>query len=138
MENLRTLRPQLISLALQVAEGEGLSLDFSPGSVSNVEKILASLHKDYRQTKSEDGLFGLALEFGAYLIEVIDRNYPPKGKWTRDHPEVGPNTFPYEWRGATLFPVGWCQKRILDGPGDNVTTKFERLILPRVSAPASN
>jgi hypothetical protein len=131
MTSLPALRKQLVALALQIGENEGYPLDFSPQSVQEVEAILASLHEYYVQTKNEDGLFGIALEFGAYLIEVIERNYPPKGRWRRDHPDLGKNTFPFEWRGATIFPVAWCQKRIWDGPGDDVVSKFEMLVVQR-------
>jgi hypothetical protein len=131
LPSFATLRRKLIELALQVGRDEGRVLDFSPESIHEVEAILASVHRYYRRTRKDDGLLGLALEFGAYIVETVDRNYPPTGRWRRNHPDLGPDTFPYDWRGTTLFPVAWCHKRLLDGPGDNVVTKFESLVINR-------
>lgn len=30
-----------------------------------------------------------------------------------------------------LFPVGWCLKRIIDGPGDDVVSKWKALVVNR-------
>jgi len=105
-------------------------LDFSPQSVCIVERVLTMVHDDFAKSGSTDGLSGIALEFAAYLFEVIDRNYGPV-EWRRDDPEFGPDSFPLIWRDRTLFPFAWCEKRIFDGPGDNVWTKFITLVQDR-------
>jgi hypothetical protein len=75
-------------------------------------------------------LQGIALEFGAYIIRVIEQHFGPVD-WQRDHPSFGEDSFPLYWRETTLFPVGWCLKRILDGTGDDVWSKFQTLVLDR-------
>jgi hypothetical protein len=133
-KDLRALKKELIHLAEQVAfESYDVTLDQSVESVAEVESILGQLHDDFRRTKNEEGLKGLALEFAAYLISVTERNFG-KGSWSRDHSEMGPDTFPYEWNGATLFPYSWCLKRIIDGPADDVWAKFQTLVVQRASA----
>jgi hypothetical protein len=71
---------------------------------------------------------GIALEFAAYIVKVIETNYEP-GEWVRDHPDFGKDAFPYRWKGKELFPFAWCQKRIFDGPADDVWAKFKALVL---------
>jgi hypothetical protein len=105
-----------------------MKLDHSPRSVRRVEKILGRMHEDYRRTGSDEGLNGVALEFAAYIVTVIDTHFGP-AEWQRDHPTMGEGTFPCHWRGKDLFPYAWCQKRIFDGPGDDVWSKFETLVL---------
>ena len=130
---LAPLRDELDGLALQVASNFGVKLDHSPKSVKKVEKILGKLHDEYSRTGNDDGMNGIAMEFGAYIIKVIELNFDP-GTWSRDHPELGPDSFPYHWQGKDVFPFAWCQKRIFDGPGDDVWAKFNALILGHVSA----
>jgi len=129
-DDMPALRVKLCSLAEQVAAAFDVELDYSERSIQDVDGILGQLHDEYRRTKSEEGLQGIALEFGAYLVSVLERHRGPV-LWRRDHPDLGADTFPMEWRGATLFPVGWCLKRIIDGPGDDLVSKWQALVLSR-------
>ncbi|MCX6148588.1 MAG: hypothetical protein NTW25_15245 [Candidatus Kapabacteria bacterium] len=85
------------------------------------------MNKEYQKTNKDDGLDGVALIFGFYIVEVIERNHGT-GKMEQNH-EIGENTFPFYWNGSDLFPYGWCGKRIFDGEGDNVAVKYKLLIL---------
>ncbi len=123
------LKESMSALAERIAsEAFAKRLDYSIESVQAVETILAALHDEYVKTHSEDGLHGIALEFGAYLVKLIEHNFGPVD-WTRDHADFGQDSFPLDWRGRTLFPVAWCLKRIIDGSGDNVWSKFKILVL---------
>jgi hypothetical protein len=130
-QEMIALRKKLCGLAERIANGFKLSLDYTDESVDCVEKVLSAVHADYKKTRSEKGIRGIALEFAAYLVTVLERLYGPV-LWQRDHPEMGKETFPVEWRGVTLFPYGWCMKRILDGPGDDIRSKWNALVLTRV------
>ena len=126
------LKDDLAALAERVArDAFAVTLDYSVDSVREVERILGRLHDDYRRTRDDRGLHGAALEFAAYLIEVIELHHPPAGAWTRDHPSLGPEIFPYAWRDAEIFPYAWCAKRIFDGPGDDVWAKFQAVVLSK-------
>jgi hypothetical protein len=132
------LKDKMSALAERIAlEGFKIKLDYSVESIKQVESILAKLHKDYKRTRSEDGLQGIALEFGAYIVKVIEKHFGSV-TWERDHPSIGQDTFPLQWRGTTLFPFGWCMKRILDGPGDDVWFKFHALILKHNDKPENS
>jgi len=38
---------------------------------------------------------------------------------------AGEKSYPLHWLGGDSFPVGWCFKRIMNGPEDNVWDKFQ-------------
>lgn len=129
-ENITLLKEELAGYAEQIASEFGIKLDYSVKSVKKVEKILSTLHKEYRRTNDDKGLNGVALEFAAYIIKVIEKNFEP-GEWNRNHPTFGPDTFPYKWYDVELFPYSWGLKRIFDGSGDDVWVKFKALIVKR-------
>jgi len=124
---LSELEDRLVELAIQIADSFGKKLDFSEKSVKVVEKILSKFHKEYKKTGDEEGLNGIALEFAFYIIKVIENNYE-KGRLERNHKDFGDDSFPYYWRGSTIFPYSWCLKRIFDGKADNVWIKYKVLI----------
>jgi hypothetical protein len=119
------------------------SLDYSPESVALLEaNILQPLHEQHRKET-----FPLAREkdeawrWGAYVGEVILRL--TAGHWEVDHVAGGPRSYPVVVGRGASFPMGWCRKRILNGPEDNVWHKLQILYLnqgePRdgTSAPPS-
>lgn len=130
-KDMQKLKEELTGYALEIAEQFGIKLDFTHNSVKRVEKILGKLHKEFKKTADEEGLHGISLEFAAYIISVIEKN-SKQGVWKRDHPEIGEATFPYEWNNKTIFPYGWCMKRIYDGKQDNVWSKYKVLVLSEV------
>ena len=125
------LRDKLAAFAVDIAAADEVRLDYSPRSIRKVEKILGKVHAGFKKSGDEDGLNGVAFNFAAYIIKVIESNYTA-GVWARDHPQLGEETFPYNWQGQTLFPVAWCQKRIFDGKADNVWKKFKTLVLKNI------
>jgi hypothetical protein len=101
----------------------GIALDYSEKSIQDVEKILGTIHEEYVASKPERGAMGLAMAFGAYIGEVIRRGNPGS-KWERNHPVAGENSYPLSWLGGEIFPCGWCYKRIVNGPEDDVWHKY--------------
>lgn len=124
------LRPILLPLALKIVRSYFPfgRLDYSPNSVHIIEKTLGKLHKEFVRQGSDEGVWGTSLEFAAYIVEVIDRNYGPVD-WQRDDSQFGQDSFPLYWRGTTLFPLTWCLKRILEGEEDNVWDKFSIIVM---------
>lgn len=114
--------------AIEVGKSYNINLDYSDESIKNVEFILNNIHNEYLKSKNTEGLRGLALIFGFYIIEVIEINHG-KGRIERNHETFGENTFPFYWRESTLFPYAWCLKRIFDGESDNIEIKYKLLIL---------
>ncbi len=130
--DMNETRDQLAPLAVKIAqEGYGVSLDYSRESIRSVEQVLGALYDQYQQEGRPDNLQGVALEFGAYIVQVMDRNDGP-GKWLKDSPEMGPNTMPYYWRDRVIFPVTWCEKRLTMGPSEDVWAKYQQVVLSQV------
>jgi hypothetical protein len=128
--SVEALKPILIACAKKVVKAAAptVKLDFSPQSIRDIENVLSGIHDEYLNSGDDTGLNGIALEFAAYIVEVMKRNYGPV-KWDRDGSEFGLDSFPLLWRGRLLFPYAWCQKRIFDGPDDNVWIKFKLLVM---------
>ena len=127
-QELIEIKNELITHAIEVGKEYNFKLDFSDQSIKKVEKILSNIHEDYKKTKNDEGLIGLAYMFGFYIVEVIEKNHG-EGRIERNHPDFGDNSFPFYWNDGTLFPMAWCQKRIFDGDGDNVEIKYRILVL---------
>jgi len=67
---------------------------------------------------------------GVRRIPGVDyRASPWPIDWKRDDPTVGEDSFPLHWNGTTIFPYGWCLKRILDGPADECRFKWQVFVL---------
>jgi hypothetical protein len=128
-KHVEALMVDMKARAVEVArKAFNIELDYNDESVKQIEKILGKIHKDYKRTKNEEGLRGLALFFAAFIGEVIRRK-GFGGKWQRHHPVIGDDTFPFQWRGKTLFLYAWCFKRIIEGKQDDVWIKYQTLVL---------
>lgn len=127
-EDIELLMQQGVKEALALAKEAELDFDFTDKSIKEVENLLGEMYREYKKTGDEEGVHGLALMLAAYIGEVI-RKKGFGGKWARNHPQMGKDSFPFHWRGHDLFLYGWCVKRILDGSGDNVFFKYQCLVL---------
>ena len=123
-EKVAFFQSEAVSMA---RESYGISLDYSPSSVKQVEEILGKLHDEYQRRGTTEGQRGLALAYGAYIGEVIRRE-AGEGRWAPDDPKFGVGTMPLYWRGHTTFPVTWCLKRLANGEEDNVWTKYQLIV----------
>ena len=127
---------QLISYACDhaVAEAEqydGIKLDYSIDSIKKVDTILGRVHDLYVKNPSSVQVQGIALEYGAYVGEVIRRNEPGT-YWTRDSQIAGEKSFPLHWKSTENYPLGWCSRRIVNGNDDLIWIKYT-VIKERVS-----
>lgn len=104
---------------------QGVTLDYSPGSIERVESILSALHN--RQTEnpmSDRELSILSARWGAYIGEVMKRVRP--ANWRRDSEVSGVGAMPLIFDAESeAYPRSWVYKRIVDGPEDNVLFKFQ-------------
>lgn len=107
----------------------GVALDWSDGSIANVETILARLHADYVKSKaqiSDDVVAMIAKAYGSYIGEVYRRNHG--GEWGMmtldglDFPAVKARS------GAAFWPIGRVTNRIKNGSGDNVAFYYRGLL----------
>jgi hypothetical protein len=122
--------------AVRRAEAEfGTHLDYTPASDQQVEAILADLHDRHKhQPLGERELGREARLWGAYLGAVSKRLRPCT--WRKDSAAAGEGSLPLVFgeRDET-FPCAWTYKRIKNGEEDNVTVKFQLLILERDKSP---
>lgn len=133
-ENLDEMMQWLAAEAVSMAsDNQGIVLDYSEKSISDVEKILGTIHEEYTASKLEKGVMGLAMAYGAYIGEVIRRGHPDS-KWEQDHAVAGEKSYPLSWLGGEIFPCGWCYQRIMNGPEDDVWHKYKLSKQPRTDA----
>jgi hypothetical protein len=105
-----------------VKKDRGIDLDYSVDSVKVIEEELARVAKDVDKANPQKGTFGLAAGYGAYIGEVFRRR--DGGSWAVDHSVGGPGSYPLTTKSnTTIFPVGWCWKRLTVGEEDNVYHK---------------
>jgi len=114
----------------------GKALDFLPGSVQEVEEILASLHrKNVFAPLDQDTLTQESTKWGAYVGQVLKSVVP--SDWEQDSAEAGAWSLPLVEKksGQENFPVSWCRQRILGGPEDSVWARFCLLVADRDETP---
>lgn len=125
----------MVSLSAQAVErarsGYGVTLDYSPDSVKEVEKVLAAkyeLQKTHPMTETE--IADAADLWGAYLGEVMKRMHP--AHWARDSVAGGKNALPLVFNDTAeeSFPGTWVYHRLKNGEEDNVWTKFYFITQP--------
>ncbi|MCD6052224.1 MAG: hypothetical protein K0Q55_3642 [Verrucomicrobia bacterium] len=107
-----------------VKQDRGVTLDYSADSIKIIEEELGRIHTKDQPKAGQPGVFGTAMGYGAYVGEVIRRR--DGGTWATDHPVGGTNSYPLKITkpDTTIFPVGWCFKRLINGEEDNVHAKF--------------
>jgi hypothetical protein len=125
----------MVSLSAQAVElarsGYGINLDYSPDSVKEVEKLLATkygLQKTHPLTEQETA--DAAHLWGAYIGEVIKRIHP--AHWVRDSEVAGKDALPivYEDKSGESYPCAWVYHRLNNGEEDNVWIKFHYFTQP--------
>jgi hypothetical protein len=113
-----------------VKKDRGIDLDYSVDSIKVIEAELARVSKNVDKANPQRGTFGLATGYGAYIGEVLRRR--DGGSWAVDHPVGGPHSYPLTTKSdSTVFPVGWCWKRLTVGEEDNV---YHKVLLLSASA----
>ncbi|HEX6810646.1 MAG TPA: hypothetical protein VF384_03385 [Planctomycetota bacterium] len=106
----------------------GVTLDFSPGSIEHVERILAQLHSSLpkgflgklrRRGPTQQDILKMAKMYGGYIGEVVRR--AGGGEWTFDT-EIAPGEriLCLSKEGQRVWPVAKVHKRITAGSGDDV------------------
>jgi hypothetical protein len=105
----------------------GVTLDWSDGSVRQVEEMLGRLHDDMERAQpAEDAVWTFAKAFGSYVGEVLRQRHG--GQWGMVH--MGEQSFPGLERpgGRLCWPWGRAHKRIVNGPEDNIWHYYQILI----------
>lgn len=126
------LLEKLFNLAVRLGNLHDIKLDFTHKSIKDIEKILIKIHEEYRREGNQEGIRGIALECAAYIVETIKKN-TGTGEWFRNDSEFGRDSFPFKWKdGIVLYPYSWCQKRIFDGSGEDIWSKYNVFVLMKL------
>jgi len=103
----------------EAAEGFGFYLDYTPGSLGEVERLITEKLSD-RKGMPKKKWHDMAGATGAYLAEVILRNVG--GSWGfNTEMDAGGIQLP---GGTWIFPLHKSRKRYEDGPGDDLVACF--------------
>ena len=104
-----------------VKKDRGIDLDYSLKSIQVIEEELARIAKEVNKTNPQQGTFGLAMGYGAYIGEVLRRRHG--GSWAVEQ-TGGAGSYRLTTKSNTvIFPVNWCWKRLINGEEDNVYHK---------------
>ncbi len=118
--------------AVDHASQQGRTLDYSVGSLSDVEAILGALHRELpppavrkQSGPSDDVIETIAKMYGGYLGEVMRLEWR-EGEWIV--PDSGPfaNALCLHYgKDSLVSPPSKCYKRIVDGPEDSIVYYFQ-------------
>jgi hypothetical protein len=113
----------------------GRTLDFSEGSLQDIEAMLAQLHNEMpgrfgrliKRGPSEDDLALLAKMFGGYVGYVMRFEWG-EGEWKipEDGPFAGAICLAYG-TDTLISPPAKVYKRIVDGPADDILSYYRVL-----------
>ena len=108
-----------------------LHLDFSEASLEGLESLLGLLHDNLEKEKAApEQVRQMAMIWGTYLGEVLRRHLG--GRWLNTEVKGQGNVLRLVIEGVEVYPLRKAEKRMLNGPGDNVrfyyhaTTKLVR------------
>ena len=111
----------------QAKKKYGIDLDYGSASVKKVDTILTKLHAEYVKDKSNQRWTMEGLGWGAYVGEVIRRQYG--GHWEKQDAATG-NPLPLVWRNGTSFPVTWSLQQIVNGETDGIWARYQEITSP--------
>lgn len=108
-----------------------IQLDYSPGSIAQVEKILEAIYESYQQNPVDENTLGRESRlWGCYIGEVIKKTHG--GTWKIDSAVAGQGALPLVWGPQNeMYPCAWVYKRLTNGEEDNVEYKYKVLIIER-------
>jgi len=128
MDDVQETIEGLLKHAIHVGEGRGKVLDFSDESIRSVSEILDFYYELYTETgeniiKEQPNTF--AHIFGAYVGEVLRKNYAPDWTWVKT--EYGLVLAKNET--TMVNPIGKAYKHIVNGSDDDIHSFFTVAIL---------
>jgi hypothetical protein len=126
-------------LAVRIArEAYHFNLNFSEGSVAQLEKILEQLHRA-QPHRLWQRLIGRGLKpadfnrmthiWGGYLGEVMRRQWG--GTWSLTDVWPTKNVITLEIDQLKMFPPSKVRKRLLNGSADNITYYHHTIVMLR-------
>jgi hypothetical protein len=126
--------------AVRLAVNFGRRLDYSEASLSELERILASIHAQQPVTPTAPGdnnstqLDSTSRVWGAYFGETIRRLWG--GEWgVETYPGTTAPVVSVDCSGAKIFPVMKVYRRLTLGTSENVLD-FYRMVREKLAQPS--
>jgi hypothetical protein len=119
-------------LSQQVMPG-GARLDFTPASLTALERMLTAMYDDLprgwwaslrRKQPSQERIWELSVPPGAYLGETIRRNLGARWSCRVDAYPGDRAQYMTLTSGGVIAPISKVFKRLADGPADEVTAYY--------------
>jgi hypothetical protein len=118
--------------AVDTARDAGVSLDYSEGSLMQLEELLEGLTQ--KPVSQPEDLAETCKTWGSYLGEVVRRRFG--GEWTIEtYPGKQFATLTLTVRGNKLFPTMKVHRRLTQGQDDNVWSFYTMVKARLESAP---
>ena len=121
-DTMHKAQASMLKHALLIAENSKFTLDYSDRSIESLDNLLVSIADEVRrgglttqaQITQNDGVKGISESLGSYIAECAERKLGA-GVWTDRDPKTGEATLALTLRnGATIFPMEWVMKKLLD------------------------
>ena len=139
MEPTPTVADMMVAYAQDAVDhaktAAGVTLDYSPDSIKRVEGVLETLYaamprglsRLFRRGPSREDVATMAKMYGGYIGEVVRRT--AGGEWVFDT-EIAPGETVISLRKGEqrIFPPTKVQKRLANGPEDNVWFYYQVLM----------
>ncbi len=97
---------------------KGATLDFSPRSIATIDKVIKRIWGE--SGPSEENRSEMVWTVGAYIAEVLQRNYDGKWKNTSDG-----YSFECKNSGIGVSPWNWTAKRFEFGMSESLASKYK-------------
>ncbi|MCB1188392.1 hypothetical protein KDL29_14610 [bacterium] len=114
----------------------GAMIDFSPASLPELDRVLATIYRDIPRgliakmrgkLLSEEQIYGMAMQWGAYLGEVLRLHHG--FSWTVRHSVDDFDEGEYMFRDSLyIAPLSKVFKRLADGPADDIKSYYYMLL----------
>ena len=101
-----------------------INLDYSEGSLEQVERLLARFHDELTSANPGSKLEEMAKIWGGYLGEVVRRRFG--GEWSIEKYPAGDFLIvTLNVNGARLFPSMKVHKRLTEGSSENIWSFYQ-------------
>ena len=101
-----------------------INLDYSEGSLEQVERLLARFHDELTSANPGSKLEEMAKIWGGYLGEVVRRRFG--GEWSIEKYPAGDFLIvTLNVNGARLFPSMKVHKRLTEGSNENIWSFYQ-------------
>ena len=126
-QDILQIQKEGAELAIERANLYNFKLNYSENSIKSLDKVLAIIGKEHSPKIDRSNVGGIAIIFGLYIIEVIERNHE-KGYLQRKLLGLENDSFPYYWKGNLIFPCLWVQNKILNNNTKDIYSFYKELV----------